>query len=75
MTDLSVDRLRVIGGKDLAQLPPQNRLRALFLHTALSIRAVQKKTVGRASRSIAGEITKRARATQPWPCDHFLRAS
>jgi thiol:disulfide interchange protein DsbG len=32
MTDLSVDQLRAIGGKDLVELPPQHGLRALFLH-------------------------------------------
>jgi thiol:disulfide interchange protein DsbG len=32
MTDLSVDQLRAIGGKDLTELPPQHGLRALFLH-------------------------------------------
>jgi thiol:disulfide interchange protein DsbG len=32
MTDLSVDQLRAIGGKDLTELPAQHGLRALFLH-------------------------------------------
>jgi thiol:disulfide interchange protein DsbG len=32
MTDLSVDQLRAIGGKDVTELPPQHGLRALFLH-------------------------------------------
>jgi thiol:disulfide interchange protein DsbG len=31
MTDLSVNQLKVIGGKDLTELPPQHGLRALFL--------------------------------------------
>jgi thiol:disulfide interchange protein DsbG len=32
MTDLSVDQLRAIGGKNLTELPPQHGMRALFLH-------------------------------------------
>jgi thiol:disulfide interchange protein DsbG len=31
MTDLSVNQLRAIGGKDLTELPPQHGLRAFFL--------------------------------------------
>jgi len=41
------------------------RSRPLATSTDLSIRAIQKKIVGRASRGIVGEITKHARATQP----------
>ena len=33
--------------------------------TDLSIRQIQSKIAGRASRGIVGEITKRARAGQP----------
>jgi hypothetical protein len=43
--------------------------------TGLSIRQIQSKIAGRASRGIVGEITKRARVTQPPPCDHFLHVS
>jgi thiol:disulfide interchange protein DsbG len=32
MTDLSVDQLRAIGGKDITELSPQHGLRTLFLH-------------------------------------------
>ena len=39
-------------------------IEALARSTDLSIRQIQKKIAGRASRSIVGEITKRARATQ-----------
>ena len=38
---------------------------ALATSTALSIREIQRKIAGRASRGIVGEITKRARADQP----------
>ena len=41
------------------------QIEALATSTDLSIRAIQKKIAGRASRGIVGEITKRARATQP----------
>lgn len=40
-------------------------IEALARSTDLSIRQIQKKIAGRASRGIVGEITKRARATQP----------
>jgi DNA invertase Pin-like site-specific DNA recombinase len=38
---------------------------ALATSTTLSIREIQRKIAGRASRGIVGEITKRARADQP----------
>jgi hypothetical protein len=40
-------------------------MRAAATSTDLSIRQIHKEIGGRASRSIVGEITKRARATQP----------
>ena len=45
--------------------PPRvvSEIEALATSTDLSIRAIQNKTAGRASRGIVGEITKRARAT------------
>lgn len=42
-----------------------SEIEALARSTDLSIRQIQKKIAGRASRGIVGEITKRARATQP----------
>ena len=42
-----------------------SEIEALARSTDLSIRQIQKKIAGRASRAIIGEITKRARATQP----------
>ena len=42
-----------------------SEIEALATSTDLSIRAIQKKIAGRASRGIVGEITKRARVTQP----------
>ncbi len=42
-----------------------NEIEVLATSTDLSIRAIQKKIAGRASRGIVGEITKRARATLP----------
>jgi hypothetical protein len=47
---------------------PQRVIReieALATSTDLSIRQIQSKIAGRASRGIVGEITKRARAGQP----------
>ena len=44
-----------------------NEIEALATSTDLSIRAIQKKIAGRASRGIVGKITKRARSTQPQP--------
>ena len=41
-----------------------SEIEALATSTDLSIRAIQKKIAGRASRGIVGEVTKRARATQ-----------
>ena len=40
-------------------------IEALATSTDLSIRAIQKKIAGRASRGIVGEITKRVRAAPP----------
>lgn len=40
-----------------------SEIETLATSTNLSIRAIQRKIAGRASRSIVGEITKRARAT------------
>ena len=42
-----------------------SEIEALATSTDLSVRAIQRKIAGRASRSIVGEITKRARAVQP----------
>ena len=42
-----------------------SEIEALATSTDLSIRAIQKKIAGRASRGIVGEITKRVRAAQP----------
>ena len=50
-------------------------IEALATSTDLSIREIQKKIAGRASRGIVGEITKRARADQPMPLYHFLHVS
>jgi DNA invertase Pin-like site-specific DNA recombinase len=56
-------------GKHLGRPPtPQpviGEIEALARSTDLSIREIQKRLAGRASRSIVGEITKRARATKP----------
>ena len=52
-------------GRHLGRLStPQrvvNEIEALATTTDLSVRAIQKKIAGRASRGIVGEITKRAR--------------
>ena len=47
--------------------PPRviGEIEALATSTDLSIRQIHKEIGGRASRSIVGEITKRARATRP----------
>jgi DNA invertase Pin-like site-specific DNA recombinase len=42
-----------------------NEIEALATSTDLSIRQIQGKIAGKASRGIVGEITKRARAAQP----------
>lgn len=42
-----------------------SEIEALATATDLSIRQIHKKIVGRASRGIVGEITKRARTTEP----------
>jgi len=44
-----------------------SEIEAIATSTDLSIRAIQKKIGGRASRAIVGEITKRARANQSPP--------
>jgi hypothetical protein len=40
-------------------------IETLATSTDLSIRQIQSKIAGRASRSVVGEVTKRARAVQP----------
>src|SRR3954449_12224021 len=50
-------------------------MRAATTSTDLSIRQIQSKIAGRASRGIVGEITKRARASQHRPCDNILHVS
>ncbi len=48
----------------------RGEIETLATSTNLSIRQIQKKITGRASRSTVGEITKRARAPEPpalWP--------
>ena len=56
-------------GKHLGRPTPSSRIvseiEALAASTDLSIRQIQSKIAGRASRGIVGEITKRARAIQP----------
>ena len=56
-------------GKHLGRPATQKRIvgeiEALATSTDLSIRQIQNRIVGRASRGIVGEITKRARAIQP----------
>jgi DNA invertase Pin-like site-specific DNA recombinase len=56
-------------GKHLGRPPiPQHvikEIEALATSTDLSIRQIQSKIAGQASRGIVGEITKRARAIQP----------
>jgi DNA invertase Pin-like site-specific DNA recombinase len=56
-------------GKHLGRPPtPQpvvGEIETLARSTDLSIRGIQKRIAGRASRSIVGEITKRARAAKP----------
>jgi DNA invertase Pin-like site-specific DNA recombinase len=42
-----------------------HEIEALATSTDLSIRQIQSKIAGRASRSIVGEVTKRARTPQP----------
>jgi DNA invertase Pin-like site-specific DNA recombinase len=42
-----------------------SEIEALARSTDLSIRRIQRKIAGRASRGIVGEITKRVRASQP----------
>jgi len=58
-------------GKHLGRPPtPQHlvsEIVALATSTDLSIRQIQAKIAGRASRSMVGEITKRARVTEPAP--------
>jgi DNA invertase Pin-like site-specific DNA recombinase len=56
-------------GKHLGRPPTSPRIvseiEALARSTDLSIRQIQRKIAGRASRGIVGEITKRVRASQP----------
>jgi DNA invertase Pin-like site-specific DNA recombinase len=56
-------------GKHLGRPVTQQRIireiEALATSTDLSIRQIQRKIAGRASRGIVGEITKRARAATP----------
>lgn len=52
-----------------------SEIEALAMSTDLSIRQIQKKLAGRASRGIVGEVTKRVRAATLQPCDHFLHVS
>jgi DNA invertase Pin-like site-specific DNA recombinase len=56
-------------GKHLGRPATSSRtvseIEALAASTDLSIRQIQSKIAGRASRGIVGEITKRARAIQP----------
>jgi len=56
-------------GKHLGRPPTAKRIigeiEALATSTGLSIREIQNKIAGRASRGIVGEITKRARTNQP----------
>jgi DNA invertase Pin-like site-specific DNA recombinase len=58
-------------GKHLGRPPtPQHiasEIVALATSTDLSIRQIQATIAGRASRSMVGEITKRARVTEPEP--------
>jgi DNA invertase Pin-like site-specific DNA recombinase len=58
-------------GKHLGRPPtPQHvvsEIVALATSTDLSIRQIQARIAGRASRSMVGEITKRARVTAPAP--------
>ena len=66
-------------GKHLGRppIPPRivSEIEALATSTDLSIRQIQDEIAGRASRSMVGEITKRARAARRQPCDHFLHVS
>ena len=56
-------------GKHLGRPATSSRIvseiEAIAASTDLSIRQIQRKIAGRASRGIVGEITKRARAIQP----------
>jgi DNA invertase Pin-like site-specific DNA recombinase len=52
-------------GRPATQQRVVNEIEALATSTGLSIRQIQAKIGGRVSRGIVGEITKRARATQP----------
>jgi hypothetical protein len=58
-------------GKHLGRPATSQRIlreiEALATSTDLSIRQIQGKIAGRASRGIVGEITKRARASLPPP--------
>lgn len=52
-------------GRPATPLRGVNEIEALPTSTDLSIRQIQGKIAGKASRGIVGEITKRARAAQP----------
>jgi len=52
-------------GRPATPLRVVNEIEALATSTDLSIRQIQGKIAGKASRGIVGEITKRARAAQP----------
>jgi DNA invertase Pin-like site-specific DNA recombinase len=61
-------RAAEIRGKHLGRPATQRIIReieTLATSTDLSVRQIQSKIAGRASRGIVGEITKRARAAQP----------
>jgi hypothetical protein len=52
-------------GRPATQQRIIREIETLATSTDLSIRQIQSKIAGRASRGIVGEITKRARAVQP----------
>lgn len=52
-------------GRPATQPRIVSEIETLAISTDLSIRQIQKKISGRASRGIVGEITKRARAARP----------
>jgi hypothetical protein len=62
-------RAAEIRGKHLGRPATQQRIireiETLATSTDLSIRQIQSKIAGRASRGIVGEVTKRARAVRP----------
>src|SRR5208337_3979125 len=62
-------------GRPATPLRVVNEIEALATSTDLSIRQIQGKIAGKASRGIVGEITKRAAPPSRRPCDHFLHVS